>query len=88
MREGDVDRKTAERLMARRMSALSPEERADFEANALYIIPTWKRTIPVTKRYLIGLGNPVARVDITSEFGPPSVQDTFHESEPNPVFAG
>jgi hypothetical protein len=64
MRDGNLDRDDADFLMRRRLSALSPEERADFYNNALFIMPTWKQTIPITKRYLAQLGQPVARADI------------------------
>jgi hypothetical protein len=72
MREGTVTREDADLLMARRLSALSPEERADFVQNALFVMPTWRRTVPITRQYLIDLGQPVARVDTVYEHPPPT----------------
>jgi len=42
MRDGTVDQENADFLMRRQLSALSPEERADFYKNVLFIMPTWK----------------------------------------------
>jgi len=35
-------------------------------------MPTWWRTVPITKRYLRQLGNPVARVDVVYQHPPSS----------------
>ena len=70
MREGTVTREDTDLLMARRLSALSPEERADFVENALFVMPTWQRSVPITRQYLIDLGQPVARVDNVYEHPP------------------
>jgi hypothetical protein len=68
MRGKGVTRATAEMFMERRLDCLSEEERRDFEDNALYAVPTWKSTIPITIKYLQKLGNPVARVDASYSF--------------------
>ena len=54
-------------LLGRRMSKLSPDERELFEENALYVMPTWRRTVPIIVNYLKKLVNPVARCDIVYE---------------------
>jgi hypothetical protein len=42
---------------------LAEEDRELFECEALYLMPTWKRTQCINKTYLQGLDKPVARVD-------------------------
>ena len=51
------------------MSKLPPEERTEFAKKALYVMPTWKRTVKITHQYLMELGNPVARIDAVYDNG-------------------
>jgi hypothetical protein len=64
LRDGNVDFDIATYFMNRRVSQLSPEEQSLFREKALYIMPTWKATVPITVEYLKGLNTPVARSDI------------------------
>jgi hypothetical protein len=64
MRTGDINRAGAQYCLPRSLGNLSDEERREFEQTALYImVPTWKRTIPITKQHLKDLKQPVARID-------------------------
>jgi hypothetical protein len=62
-RTGDMNRAGAQYCLDRSLGNLSEEEGRDFEQTSLYIMPTWKRTIPITKQYLKDLKLPVARID-------------------------
>ena len=61
-REGTLDHKDAEYYMSRLLSNLPPEEKKLFEDNALFLLPTWKRTRPITIKYLRGLNKPIAKI--------------------------
>ena len=63
MRYGNVSRSSAELLVSRCSDTISDEERKFFEEEALYILPTWKETVPITIQYLKGLKPPIARID-------------------------
>jgi hypothetical protein len=74
MRDGTMDRAGAQYCLDRSLGNLSEEERRNFEQTALYIMPTWKRTMPITKQYLKDLEQAVARIDC---------QYTYMEGRPN-----
>jgi hypothetical protein len=59
---GTVDDDAVSFLKSRFMESLSPAERLLFEHEALYIMPRWKRTVPITVDYLRKLGQPVAKL--------------------------
>jgi hypothetical protein len=67
-RDGTVTRQQSDVIMKRRLIQLPPEEYTDFCDNALYVMPTWACTIPVTIAYLKKNGKPVARSDIKYSF--------------------
>ena len=52
MHSANMTRDLTDVLLARRLSNLSPQERAEFERDALYVMPLWKCTVPITKNYL------------------------------------
>jgi hypothetical protein len=62
-----MDRESNEYCLKRRLSSLPHGERELFEDEGLFIMPTWKRTLPITKKYLQKIGNPVARIDCSYE---------------------
>ena len=62
MRNTGMSRESATVLMNRHLENLPQEERDLFIREALYLMPTWKSTIPITKEYLKSLGTPVARI--------------------------
>lgn len=70
MRDGNVSREDARILWNRSLSRLPKEERDDFLLNALFIMATWKETVPITMEYLIRLCNPVARIDTIYQHPP------------------
>jgi hypothetical protein len=49
-------------LLRRHYSSLSKEERESFDKDALFLMPTWKQTKPITKKYLLQVGNSIAVV--------------------------
>jgi hypothetical protein len=63
MRNGTVGYDEADYCLDRTLSSLAEEDRELFEREALYLMPTWKRTLHITKTYLQALNKPVARVD-------------------------
>jgi hypothetical protein len=67
-RDGTMTRKQADVIMKRRLSHLPPDEYTDFCDNALYVMPTWARTLPVTIAYLKKNGKHVARSDAKYSF--------------------
>ena len=67
MRNGDLTHQQADILLDRCMKKLPFEERKKFEHEALYVMHTWRKTIPTIKKYLTTIGNPVARCDIIYE---------------------
>jgi hypothetical protein len=54
--------------MKRRLNKIPPGDYTDFCDNALYVMPTWARSIPATIAYLKKNGKPVARSDIKYSF--------------------
>jgi hypothetical protein len=76
MRDGTMDRAGAQYCLDRSLGKLSEEERRNFEQTSLYIMPTWKRTIPITKQYLKDLEQAVARIDC-------QYRPTYMEGRPN-----
>jgi hypothetical protein len=54
---------TCEMLMNRHMDRLPESERQLFHEKALFIMPTWKDTVPVIKDYLLRLGTDICRID-------------------------
>lgn len=62
LRDGTMDQDGLEFFMDRTWSKLSPAEQAEFEREALYVMPTWKRTQPITFKYLCELQQPIAKV--------------------------
>jgi hypothetical protein len=56
--------------------------------DALYILPTWKSTTPITKTYLKSLGTPVARIkaryDLPGTCNPATKNAVFLKSSPLP----
>lgn len=68
MRTGTMDQEAANFIASRRLSMLPEAERRAFERDALYIMPRWKRTVPITIKYLKDLQKPVARVKAKYSF--------------------
>ena len=68
MREGTVTEATCDAYMARRLTQLPELERQSFEREALYLVPTWKATVPITFKYLLALDSPVARIDAKYQY--------------------
>ena len=60
VRDGTMDDDAVDFLLGRHYSALSIEEREEFDKAALFLMPTWKRTKPITMKYLRQVGNPIA----------------------------
>jgi hypothetical protein len=52
MRDGSMNRAGAEYYLNRSLGNRSEEGRRNSEHTALYIMPTWKRTMHITKQYL------------------------------------
>jgi hypothetical protein len=67
-RDGTVTRQHTDVIMKRRLIQLPPDEHKYFCDNALYVMPTWASTIPVTSAYLKKNGKPVARSGIKYSF--------------------
>jgi hypothetical protein len=63
-RDGTVTKTQADITLKRRLSHLPSQESNDFCDNALYVMPTWARTILITVAYLKKNLKPVARCDI------------------------
>jgi hypothetical protein len=61
-RDGMMDDEAVDFLLRRHYSSLSTVEREAFEKDALFLMPTWKRTKQITKKYLLHVGNPIAMV--------------------------
>jgi hypothetical protein len=57
--DGTMDDDAADFLLCRHYSSLSKEERESFDKDALFLMPTWKRTEPITKKYLLQVGNSI-----------------------------
>ena len=62
MRTGGMDYSSVDFFMSRQIGKLSRGERDLFEAQALYIVPTWKRAKPILVRYLKRLNKPIAKM--------------------------
>jgi hypothetical protein len=62
VRDGTLDDDAVDFLLRRHYSSLSKEERESFDKDALFLMPTWKRTKPITKKYLLQVGNYIAVV--------------------------
>ena len=62
MRDGTVTVDDAKFLLQRQWSKLSEQEQDLFEKNALFLFPQWKRTKPITIKYLKGLDRPIAKI--------------------------
>jgi hypothetical protein len=63
-RDGTGTKTQADIILKRRLRNLPTQEYKDFCDNALYVVPTWARTIPITIEYLKKNQIPVARCDI------------------------
>jgi hypothetical protein len=63
-RDGTVTKTQVDIILKRRLSHLPTQEYKDFCDNALYVMPTWARTIPITIEYLKKNQKYVARCDI------------------------
>ena len=57
---GCMDHDAAIYLEKRHMSNLCEAERKKFEREALYLMPTWAETKPITLKYLQAINNPIA----------------------------
>jgi hypothetical protein len=55
---------SADMILKRHLSHLPTQEYKYFRDNALYVMPTWARAIPITIEYLKKNQKPVARCDI------------------------
>jgi hypothetical protein len=62
VRDGTLDDDAVDFLLRRHYSSFSKEERESFDKDALFLMPTWKRTKPITKKYLLQVGNYIAVV--------------------------
>ena len=62
MREGTITTDDTKLLVDRHWPNLTEAEQVVFEKEALYIFPTWKRTKPITIKYLLSLAQPVAKI--------------------------
>jgi hypothetical protein len=78
---GKVDDEAVNFLQSRFMDNLPPKERLLFEQEAIYIMPRWKRTVPITIEYLRKLGSPVAKLkaQYSSPNGPQCVNHAVKE---------
>ena len=67
MRDGNMDKDAVDLLNTRRWSKLSKEEKEEFWRDGIFLMPTWSRTVPIVKKYLSMLGNPlvIAEADIS-----------------------
>jgi len=54
-------------ILGRKLDKLPQQEKLTFERHALYVMPKWKDTVPITVKYLKWLGNPVVRVQAKYE---------------------
>jgi hypothetical protein len=59
-RDGMMDDEAVDFLLRRHYSSLSTVEREAFKKDALFLMPTWKLTKQITKKYLLDVGNPIA----------------------------
>jgi hypothetical protein len=50
-------------LMSREIGRLPATKQQQFHEKALFIMPTWKDTVPVIKDYLLRLGTDICRID-------------------------
>jgi hypothetical protein len=62
VRNGTMDDNAVDFLLRQHYSSLSKEERESFDQDALFFMPTWKRAKPITKKYLLQVGNSIAVV--------------------------
>jgi hypothetical protein len=62
VRDGTMDDDAVDFLLRRHYSSLLKKERESFDKDALFLMPTWKRTKPITKKYLLQVGNYIAVV--------------------------
>lgn len=64
MRSGNgLSNATCNLLMSRSIDKLPSHEQSLFHEKALFILPTWKDTVPIIKDYLIRLGTDICRID-------------------------
>ena len=62
MRDGEVTYASAKKIKTRDFDTLSEEEQQEFLDTALYVMPRWKDTVPVTVQYLLSLNQPCAKI--------------------------
>lgn len=53
VKDGTMDDSAVDFLLAGHYSSLSKEERESFNKDALFLLPTWKQTKPIPKKYLL-----------------------------------
>jgi hypothetical protein len=53
VRDGTMDDEAVDFLLRQHYSSLSKEERESFNKDALFLMPTWKQTKPITKKCLL-----------------------------------
>ena len=63
MRNGNVSRDQADILVGRCLYKLSPDEKEDFNKNALSLVPTWNQANLINHKYLLHTTtNPIAKI--------------------------
>ena len=62
MRDGKMERESADYLLQRHFSKLSDEEKDSFTRDAVFLFPTWKRTKDITIKHTKSLGTPIAKL--------------------------
>ena len=89
MRDGNMDKDAVDLLNTRRWSKLSKEEKDVFWRDGIFLMPTWSRTVPIVKKYLSMLGNPLvlAEADV-SDIRKPSHRADFSWPMKNPLMEG
>ena len=89
MRDGTMDKSAVDYLNKRRWSKLSKNEQATFWRDGIFLMPTWARTIPIVKKYLKDINNPlvVVEADITNVKNSSHAKD-FSWPKINPLMVG
>jgi hypothetical protein len=68
MRNGTITPEIARPILERQLHNLSLAEQTRFKEHALYVMPTWKSTVPITLDYLQRLNQPVARIEAQYQY--------------------
>ena len=68
-RNGNVTKEQADFIMSRRLEILPNDEYDLFEREALYVVPTWKDSELILKKYLLQFDSPIATVGCNKKPG-------------------